>query len=316
VTKQEIEALVEAVSDHSDGNIKVRAIFPKMSEGILVLSGEVTPAVTDSDPIAEGRDINRVMPVEARAEASRTASILNYYLRSVYRTLEDHPVNVDRRNQGKPTANALITQRPGKEHKLDSMQDKWGLRGLSVASAPVYWGLATMLGMDSEKVKDTGDAEKDLRDRLRLAHEAKEYDFVHVHTKRPDEAGHTKAPIRKKEVIEALDRAMDLAVEEIASDPETLIVITADHSTASSGTMVHTGETVPLTMVGKYVRRDKVTTFDEIEAARGALGLVRGKELMYLILNFLDRAKMQGLMDTPIDQPYYPGRSQPLLLEG
>ena len=44
------------------------------------------------------------------------------------------------------------------------------------------------------------------------------------------------------------------------------------------------------------------------------LGDRRGREIMHLILNFLDRAKMQGLMDTPFDQPYYPGNYRPLSL--
>lgn len=80
--------------------------------------------------------------------------------------------------------------------------------------------------------------------------------------------------------------------------------------------MIHSGETVPLTMVGRYPRRDAVKAFNEVDCAIGGLGIVRGKELMYLILNFLDRAKMKGLMDTPGDQPYYPGHYQPLTLDG
>ena len=56
-------------------------------------------------------------------------------------------------------------------------------------------------------------------------------------------------------------------------------------------------------------------TFDEISAAGGVLGPVRGRELMYLILNHLDRAKLRGLMDTPVDQPYWPGRYAPFRVE-
>jgi 2,3-bisphosphoglycerate-independent phosphoglycerate mutase len=79
--------------------------------------------------------------------------------------------------------------------------------------------------------------------------------------------------------------------------------------------MIHSGETVPLTMIGKYTRRDEVSTFDETSCAQGGLGVVRGKELMYLILNFLDRGKLWGLMDSPVDQPYFPGDYKPLKVE-
>jgi len=38
------------------------------------------------------------------------------------------------------------------------------------------------------------------------------------------------------------------------------------------------------------------------------------KELMYLILNFLDRGKLWGLMDSPVNQPFFPGNYKPLLI--
>ena len=75
--------------------------------------------------------------------------------------------------------------------------------------------------------------------------------------------------------------------------------------------MIHSGEPVPLLLHGTGVRRDDVHRFDEVSVAGGALSLVRGSELLYLILNHLDRGKLQGLMDTPDDQPYWPGDSQP-----
>jgi 2,3-bisphosphoglycerate-independent phosphoglycerate mutase len=86
-----------------------------------------------------------------------------------------------------------------------------------------------------------------------------------------------------------------------------LVIVTSDHSTPSAGTLVHSGEPVPLTMHGCGVRRDRVECFDEVSAASGALGMVRGKEMMYLILNYLDRAKLVGIMYSPIDQPFWPG---------
>ena len=79
--------------------------------------------------------------------------------------------------------------------------------------------------------------------------------------------------------------------------------------------MIHGGEPVPLLIHGRGVRRDLVKRFDEISVAGGALSLVRGQELIYLILNYLDRAKLHGLMDTPLDQPYWPGDFHPYTVE-
>ena len=85
-------------------------------------------------------------------------------------------------------------------------------------------------------------------------------------------------PRIKKRVIEILDRAFAYALNEIVTEPapNILLVITADHSTNSAGRMIHSGESVPLTMIGAYTRRDTVTRFDEISNASGSLSLVRG----------------------------------------
>jgi len=316
VAKSELYALKKALNTCKSNDIGIRFVSTRKGDGLLVLSGAVSPAITDSDPIYEGRPLISVEPADATPEARRTSEQMNRYLLSVYRMLSSHPLNLGRKEKGLPPVNALATQRAGRKQPLTPFFEKWGLKALSIASLPIYWGLCRELGMEVSEVKDSGDPEGDLRERLSLAHGSREYDFIHVHTKVADEAGHTKDPSIKKAVIEALDRAMAFAVEEIMPDPEVLLVVTADHSTASVGTMIHTGETVPLTMVGKFPRRDRVTAFNEIDCARGALGPVRGVELMHLVLNFLDRGKLGGLMDTTHDQPYYPGHSKPLNLDG
>ncbi len=308
------EALMKEVESYESDGIRIHLRHSKGIDGFMILEGEVSDRITDSDPIYEGKPVLKVLPVLNGKDtlSEKTAGVVNKYLVWSHHKLMEHPVNRARMSEGRLPVNAIVTQRPGRKRPLVSFREKYGLKGLSISSGAIYWGLCGELGMAVVKVSDTGNIEEDLKYRLRYANDAKEYDFIHVHTKMPDEAGHTKNPWYKKEVIEAVDRAMSLAVHEILPDRETLLVVTADHSTASSGVMIHTGETVPLTMVGKYVRRDEVGYFNEIACANGALGIVRGNELMHLILNFLDRAKMQGLMDTPVDQPYYPGDYKPL----
>ena len=317
ISHEESETLKKAIELFESDGITIRLITSNGIDGFIILDGEVSDKITDSDPIYEGKPVLAVVPTFQKnilTSSRNTSDALNKYLVWCHHMLSEHPVNRNRMSHNQPPVNALVTQRPGKYNQLESFNEKWGLRGLSISSGAIYWGLCKELGMDVVKVKDTGNIEEDLKYRLRYARDARDYDFVHVHTKMPDEAGHTKNPWFKKEVIEAVDRAMSVAVNEIIPDSQILLVVSADHSTASSGSMIHTGETVPLTMVGKYVRRDEVGYFNEIACAQGSLGIIKGKELMHMILNFLDRAKMQGLMDTPFDQPYYPGNYRPLKL--
>lgn len=315
ISEGEAKTLMKEVQFFETEDIKIRLIPSKSIDGFLIIKGNVSDKITDSDPIYEGKAVMEIMPIAQKKitlSSRKTASAMNKYLLWCYEILSKHPINNDRTSKNLLPINTLVTQRAGKKRSLTSFQDKWGMKALSISSGAIYWGLCQELGIDTIKVKDTGNVEEDLRYRLLLAKEARDYDFIHVHTKMPDEAGHTKNPFYKKDVIEAIDRAISICVNEIIKDSEVLLVITSDHSTASSGTMIHTGETVPLTMVGKYVRKDYVTEFNEVACAQGGLGIVKGKELMYLILNFLDRAKMYGLRDTPKDQPYYPGNYKPL----
>ena len=97
-----------------------------------------------------------------------------------------------------PPVNGLVTQRAGRLKTVSSFNDLYGLKGLSIASGAVYAGLAAFAGLDFMKVTDSGDPGKDMGERLAIAHKAmKDYDFIHVHTKTPDEAAHTKKPMTK-----------------------------------------------------------------------------------------------------------------------
>ena len=299
-----------AIRQFSRHGIDAEFLPTKGIGGILRLRGDVSKYLTDSNPIIEGRPLMEVLPLRAAKDdlrARNAARFLNEYLRWSYLTLSEHPLNRERSKNGLPPINAVGTQRAGMLGVLPTFTDLWGLKGLLIASGAVYHGLGRVVGMETRKVKDTGNPGGDLRERLAMAYQAREFDYIHVHTKSTDEAGHTRDPLVKKRVIEELDRALDYALTEIVPDEDVLFIVTADHSTASSGTMIHTGESVPLVMTGKFIRRDAVAKFDEVSCATGGLSLVRGKELMYLILNFLDRGKLWGLMDSPDDQPFTPG---------
>lgn len=310
--------LHEAIRSFSRDGIEAEFLPTKGIGGILRLRGEVSRHITDSNPITEGRPLMEVMPLRSKRNDTRTlntARFLNDYLLWSYRTLSEHPVNKQRVRSGLFPINAVGTQRAGMLAALPSFTEKWGLKGLLIASGAVYHGLGRVIGMDTRKVGDTDDPAGDLRERLKAAYKAVDYDFIHVHTKVTDEAGHTRDPLVKKRVLEEIDEALDYALAEIIPDDDVLFIVTADHSTASSGTMIHTGENVPLVMTGKYVRRDDVRKFDEVSCAAGGLSIVRGRELMYLVLNFLDRGKLQGLMDSPDDQPFTPGISTHLRID-
>ena len=314
----ELEALVGAIESHEASGVRLSYIQTHGIEGILTLRGGVSPFFTDSDPISEGLALIEPEPWKSHEDdpaARVTAGTVREYLLWCYRTLESHAVNAARRKAGQVPVNAVVTQRPGRFKRVEPFNRRWGLRPLSLASGLVYLGLCEFLGFDIVKAGG-GDPGEELAARLELAlSRSAEYDFIHVHTKAPDEASHRKAPEIKKEVIESLDRGLGEVADRLLGDPGLLTIVTSDHSSPCTYPLVHSGEPVPITIVGEGRRRDRVEHFNEIDCAGGALGCVRGGDFMYLVLNALDRIKLRGLMDTPVDQPFWHGGSRPLRTE-
>ncbi len=99
---------------------------------------------------------------------------------------------------------------------------------------------------------------------------------------------------------------MGQAIGPILNDEDVILAVTADHSTPSAGPLIHSGEPVPLILCGKGVRRDAVMRFDEISAAGGALGHPRGTELLRVLLNAMDRARLEGIRETPVVREFWP----------
>ncbi len=313
----QFEQAFARVSEFTAQGISLKLIPYKGSFAIIVLDGSVSPYITDSHPIVEGRFLQKVKPwkeYDKHEPSIRTALVLNEYLSWVFRTLS----NAEQGQSAVPVPynlNGLITQRAGRLKQIVPFTEKFGLRGVSVSSGAVYFGLCRYLGLDHLPGEENCDPGKEISLRVRQAADIlDEYDFVHIHSKAPDEAAHAKDPMLKMKNIEKLDKGLAASLTGIVKRKDVVLAVTSDHSTPSKGVMVHSGEPVPLIICGSRVRIDRVDKFNEVAAAAGGLGFVHGREFMYIVLNYLDRGKLAGLMDTPHDQPYWPGKSEPFEL--
>jgi len=151
----------------------------------------------------------------------------------------------------------------------------------------------------------------DLRRRVALAAERLDAGdtFVFCHQKTTDAAGHTKDPAVKRDTIAELDAALD----ELPTD-RAIVCVTGDHATPASPDVIHSGDPVPLLVVGPGVRADGVTSFGELPFAAGILGQLRGPDLMPVLLNAADRPLFLGSRPTPFEgADGYPALLEPLL---
>ena len=306
-SREELEGLYTSIGSFEWEGVTFQLHQTGRNDGILVLSGEVSPHITDSDPMAPNMAIAQVRPVEPNPEpevATRTAHALNAYLSHCYHVLTVHEENRLRAERKFHPANFLATQRCGRRIVQEPFADRWGMRGMLIASGIMYKGLAQELGFTFRHVRDSNDPGEDLRERINMALTDDSHEFVHVHTKVADKAAHSGYPMRKQEVIAAMDQGLDGLVNALKARDDILVVITADHSTPSQSSLIHSGEPVPLSMVGHGVRRDGVKAFDEVSAATGCLGLLRGKELILSMLNCADRSVLLGHRLGKTQKPY------------
>lgn len=315
VTEEDCQTLAAAVKGSSEHGINISFVYTGQRQGLLFLSGKASPEVTDSDPFSADLSVVKVQPLaEARdkPKAEQTAQVLNRFLVQAYDDLEQNPVNKQRRKSGLAPLNFLTTKWAGQERELDSFWERYGLKGASIASSPLFKGLAGAVGLDFIDQVELDEAGEELAVRLQKAAELLQtgYDFVHVHSKAPDEAAHTKKPQHKKDVIEKLDKAFKLLVDDETLVEDCLIVITADHATPSRGTLIHSGEAVPVLFLGSTTGADEVKKFSESASRKGALGQFYGRDLMPLILNFTDRIKYFGSRNFGSDYPARPSKDR------
>jgi 2,3-bisphosphoglycerate-independent phosphoglycerate mutase len=316
-TFEDIGRLYSVISSYEFEGVSIRLQQTRRNDAILVLNGPVSPYVSDSDPIILGKPVSKIVPLTENPEPEKsrqTAEALNNYLTFCYHQLKN-TVTKNLSHALKPPAEYfLVTQRSGRRIDLPPFQQRWGLNGLMIASASVYCGLAHELGIDYRSVQDSDNPGMDLKDRIRLALSDTTHDFIHVHTKVPDEAAHTGDPLYKKDQISLLDRGLKELLDVVEKEEDLLVVVTADHSTPSISPMIHSGEPVPVLMAGPSVRRDDVRNFSETHAAHGCLGMLRGAELMLMILNFSNRGNLYGHQLGPIKREYLPSDDDPFEL--
>jgi len=262
---------------------------------ILRLSGpNLSIMVSDTDPHEVGVKVLKARPLDGGREAKNTADILNQLTQQFHEVLKDHPVNEERKKKGLLPANIILCRGVGQLPEMDLLPLLYGIRPAAIASVPLVRGVCKTAGMRLISVPGaTGTYETDVIAKAKAAVQAlQSYDFVLVHVKATDLASHDGNPQKKIEMIERVDALVAHLIKHVNVD-ETFIVVTADHTT-SSIKREHSGEPVPVAIMGSSVRTDDVKEFGERACAKGGLGKIRGVDLMPILMNLLGKAEKAG----------------------
>jgi len=286
------EVLAEALNGLEIKDIKVSLKNTTEHRCAIVMKGEkLSRYVSDVDTHVGGGVVADCKPLKEGAAEKKTASIVNEYVRQSYEILNKHPVNEERRRNGELPANIILLRGAGSYDKVPSMSERFGFSSACVAGASLYKGVAKYLGMDVIPVEGaTGKADTNLENKAEAALEAlKHYEFVFVHIKATDSMGHDGDFEGKREMILRIDNEFVPRLKGAGA----YIVITADHSTPVS-IKRHSSDPTPIVITGTGVRRDAVNKFDEISAASGALGRLKGLDLIPILSDFMGYYQMYG----------------------
>lgn len=295
------------VFDRGEAILTVSTVSTVSTVGTV--DGHGIEAVTDTDPFFE--HLHPMMAPRSLTGASAltgTADALGEYLRWVRQTLGADPLNTQRVASGLPALDTLTTKWASVIRPVPSFVDVVGVRGAMVTTSPFYRGLGRLLGMETV---DTDSGEQMLSRSLASAVELVDRgaQFVHVHTKVTDEAGHSKDPRQKKEAVEWCDRQLAALLEPPFSN--WVVVVTGDHATPASGGVLHTGDPTPFVIAAPSARRDGVATFGEDTCRDGLLGVVSASDVMPLMCSHANRPRFLGHRPSPYPTIALPDRPEP-----
>ena len=272
--------------------------------GVLVIyreGGNLSAEVSNTDPAYERHGVFGVAketfddvaldckPLKDTKEAKEGACLTNEFIKKSRAVMEASEINKKRLAEKKKQANIILARDAGNGlPKFPKIKDLYGLKFGCFVEMPVERGIALLTGMDViELPLPTGDLEKDYALRAdKVIASMKNFDGLYVHIKGPDEPAHDGDFKGKLESIDLIDKAFFGRLMPKVNLKETVIAVTADHSTPCQ-LKAHSDDPVPLLIAGGAITGDGLKVFGESTAKTGSLGKLMGPQIMPLLVKEL-----------------------------
>ncbi len=221
-------------------------------------------------------------------DAHRAAAPLFDMMQRSTALLEHHPINEQRRREGKNPANAIWLWGQGKRPALQRFQERFGVKGAMVSAVDLLKGIAHLAEMTVCEVEGaTGYLDTNFEGKRKAAVNAlaNGHDFVYIHVEAADECSHRGEVQNKVRAIEEIDRlVLTPLLEELAPLGDYAILILPDHPTQLV-TRTHSSAAVPYLLYRSNAEtKSGVTCFTEQTAASTGVVSPEGADLMKKLL--------------------------------
>lgn len=221
-------------------------------------------------------------------EAEETANLLNDLILRSQKLLENHPINIKRKAEGKDPANSIWPWSAGYKPQMKTLSETYGLKhGAVISAVDLIKGIGVYAGLKPIEVEGaTGLYDTNYEGKVKATIDAlRENDFVYLHIEASDEAGHEGNVDLKLKTVEYLEnRVVKPIFEEVSKwDEPVAIAILPDHPTPCR-IKTHVADAVPFLIYKPEGEADAVECYDEDSAKKGSLGTLTGDEFMRALL--------------------------------
>ncbi|MCX8083083.1 MAG: 2,3-bisphosphoglycerate-independent phosphoglycerate mutase [bacterium] len=267
ISTEENQKMVALISEKIKEikGVKVSICTVKEHRCAIVLKGSgLSPSVSENDPQKEGQPLRPIKALDRASE--KTAEVLRELEKQVMEVLK----NVDTKAKG------LLFRGISQLPNIKGFSEKYKLNAVCIATYPMYKGVSKVVGMDIITGCETIESEINALQEI-----YNKYDFFFVHIKKTDSYGEDGNFENKVKIIEEVDQHLS----KIKDMKFGAIAITGDHSTPAL-LKSHSWHPLPVMINSPYAIPDEAQRFTERECAKGILGRIYSKEIMYLLLAY------------------------------
>jgi len=279
ISTKEAGKLIEELQSQL-GNDQVRFYTGVSYRHLVVFKGLDFDVQTYPPHDYIGKPIEKILPHGKGSEV-----LIDLMARS-QQLFSHHDINQVRCDLGENQVSSIWLWGQGKRAQLENFEKRFGIKGASITAVDLVRGLSKLIGFDLIEVPGaTGFVDTNYQGKGSAAVEAlNKYDLVFVHVEAPDEASHDGNAQMKKKAIEQIDKyIVGPVLQALQNYKSWRILIAPDHPTPLR-TCAHSAEPVPFAMAGDNISSVLHMTFSEANAAKSALRINNGFELMEYFL--------------------------------
>ncbi|HEY3197258.1 MAG TPA: cofactor-independent phosphoglycerate mutase [Nitrospirales bacterium] len=215
--------------------------------------------------------------------------VLRALMEAALPILREHQINIDRKEAGKPPANAIWLWGQGKAPKMPKLTERYGLTGAIISALDLPRGLGLYCGLDVVKVAGaTGYADTNYAGKTEAALvELKTKDFVYIHVGAADEASHQGDVQGKVKAIELFDeQTLGLLLKELPKLGSYRLLMACNHATPVASRQ-HTADPVPYAIFEGPTCKEGAGAergFNEVDAKASRVYIEDAKKLIGRLL--------------------------------